>query len=264
MEFAQRLVSTRRGSLYIAAAAALLAGLLILVYVNQYRDSLKAGGTPVTVLVARQTIPKGTPGGVVASKGFFTATTIRESQLRDGALSDPASLTGRVATREIYEGSQLTATDFSSTSESLAGTLTDSERIISIPLDSAHGLTGQVEAGNRVDVYAGFNVIPLRPDGTPSSGGQTRPMLRLIMSDIPVVDVGSSGGGIGSRGANVSLRVNDVQAAKLAFASDNGKIWLSLRPSAGAKPSRPGLVTVETLLLGVPPVTVLHSVGGRR
>jgi Flp pilus assembly protein CpaB len=84
------------------------------------------------------------------------------------------------------------------------------------------------------------------------------------MSDIPVVDVGSGGGGLGSRSANVSLRVNDVQAAKLAFASDNGKIWLSLRPSAGAKPSRPGLVTVETLLLGVPPVTVLHSIGGRR
>ena len=264
MEFAQKLISTRRGSLYIAAVAALLAGVAILVYLNQYRDNVKAGGTPVTVLVARQTIPKGTPGSVVASKGYFSATTIRESQLREGAYSDPASLTGRVATREIYEGSQLTSADFSASAKSLAGTLTDSERVVSIPLDAAHGLIGEVEVGNHVDVYAGFNVIPLRADGTPQNGGQSRPMLRLIMPDIPVVAVGSDNGGIGSRATNVSLQVSDAQAAKLAFASDNGKVWLSLRPSAGAKASRPDLVTVETLLLGVPSVTVLHAVGGRR
>src|SRR5262249_54357142 len=136
--------------------------------------------------------------------------------------------------------------------------------VVSIPLDSAHGLIGTVKVGNHVDVYAGFNVVPVRPDGTPVNSGQSRAMLRLIMSNIPVVAVGSSSSSaIGSRGTNVSLKVNDEQAAKLAFASDNGKIWLSLRPSAGAKPSRPELVTAETLLLGVPPMTVLKSVGGR-
>jgi Flp pilus assembly protein CpaB len=264
MEYAQKLISTRRGSLYLAAIAALLAGLAILVYLNRYRHNLEAGAMPVTVLIARQTIPKGTPGSVVASKGLFTATTIRESQLRDGAFSDPASLAGRVATSEIYEGSQLTAGVFSATTSSLAGTLTDRERIVSVPLDSAHGLIGQVETGNRVDVYAGFNVIPLRPDGTPTNGGQTRPVLKLILANVPVVAVGSSGSGMGSRTTNVSLRVNDDEAGKLAFASDNGKIWLSLRPSAGAKSSRPMIVTAETLLLGVSPVTVVHSLGGRR
>src|SRR5262245_34475831 len=182
MEHAQRLISTRKGSLYIAAGAAVLAGILILAYLNQYRDNVKAGTTPVTVLVAKQTIPKGTPGSVVASKALFTAATIRESQLREGALSDPASLSGRVATREIYEGAQLTAEDFSASASSGASTLTDRQRVVSIPLDSAHGLIGTIEAGNRVDVYAGFNVVPIRADGTPLNSGQSRPMLRLIMS----------------------------------------------------------------------------------
>jgi hypothetical protein len=50
----------------------------------------------------------------------------------------------------------------------------------------------------------------------------------------------------------------------VAFASDNGKVWLSLRPAAGAKPSANPLVSPETLLLGVPPVVVLHALGGRR
>ena len=264
MEFAQRLISTRRGSLYVAIGAALLAGVAILVYLNQYRDNLQAGRTPVTVLIARQTIPKGTPGSVVAAKGMFTATTIREAQLREGAFSDPASLAGKVATSEVYEGSQLTAGTFSAASTSLAGTLTDRERIVSVPLDSARGLIGQLEVGNRVDVYAAFNVIPVRPDGSPANGGQARPVLRMIMSGIPVAAVGNNSGGLGSKATNVSLRVNDVQAAKLAFASENGKLWLSLRPSAGAKAAPPGIVTAETLLLGMRPVTVLRSLGGRR
>lgn len=264
MEFAQRLISTRRGSLYVAVGAALLAGIAILVYLNQYRDHLQAGTTPVTVLIARQTIPKGTPGSVVAQKGMFTATTIRESQLRDGAFSDPASLTGRVATSEIYEGSQLTSGTFSASTKSLAGTLTDRERVVSVPLDAAHGLIGDLEVGNRVDVYAAFNVIPVGPSGSPTNGGQARPVLRMIMSNIPVVAMGSSGSGIGSKATNVSLETNDQQAAELAFASENGKVWLSLRPSAGAKSSKPRIVTAETLLLGVPPVTALRSLGGRR
>jgi Flp pilus assembly protein CpaB len=264
MEFAQRLISTRRGSLYLAAVAALLAGISILAYLNRYRDNLQAGATPMTVLIARQTIPKGTPGSVVASKGLLTATTIRESQLREGAFSDPASLTGRVATREIFEGSQLTAADFSATATSLAGTLTERERVLSVPLDAAHGLIGKVEEGNRVDVYAGFNVQALQANGRPADGVPVRPVVKRILSNVPVVKVDDTAAGVGARTATVSLLLNDKEAADMAFASDNGKVWLSLRPSAGAKSTPPQLVTIETLLLGVPPVVVLRSLGGRR
>jgi Flp pilus assembly protein CpaB len=265
MEHVQKLISTRRGSFYVAAIAAVLAGVVILAYLNQYRDSVRAGGAPVTVLVARTTIPKGTAGNVIASKQMFVATTIRETQLREGAISDPASLKERVATTEIYEGAQLTSAEFSTTVTSLASSLTERQRIVSLPLDAAHGLTGQVEEGDHVDVYGGFNVIPLAADGRPAAGGQARPVLRLIVADVPVVQVGDAGsGGLGSQATNVSLRVNDKQAAKLAFSSDNGKVWLSLRPIVGAKASRPDIVTLETLLLGVRPITVVHVMGGRR
>ena len=261
MQFATRVVSTRRGTLIAALVIALLAGAAILIYVNSYRSSLEAQGTLVTVLVAKETIPKGTSGSVVASKDLYTVTTIRESQLLDGAISDPATLREKVATREIFQGAQLTVADFGAGGDSLAAQLTDRERIVSVPLDAAHGLIGGVEVGNRVDVYAGFNVVPLGADGRPINGGQARPMLRRILTDVPVVAVGETTKS--SAATNVSLAVDDVEAAQLAFASDNGKVWLALRPSAGAKSARPGIVTIETMLLGVPPVQVLRSVGGR-
>src|SRR5918994_3242214 len=259
MQFATKLVSTRRGTLIAALLIALLAGASILLYLNSYRDSVQAQGAMVTVLVAKDLIPKGTAGNVVAEKDLYTVTTIRESQVLDGALSDPASLRDKVAAREIFEGAQLTATDFGSAGDSLAAHLTETERVISVPLDSAHGLIDGIEVGNRVDVYAGFNVIPLGADGRPINGGQARPMLRRILANVPVLALGEKSKG----STNVSLGVDDVEAAQVAFASDNGKLWLALRPSAGAKASRPGIVTVETMLLGVPPVQILRSVGGR-
>jgi hypothetical protein len=247
MQLASRLVSTRRGTLLAALVIAMLAGASILLYLNSYRDSLKAEGAMVTVLVANQTIPKGTSGNVVDAKDLYTVTTIRESQLLEGAMSDPATLRDRVATREIFEGAQLT----------------DRQRIVSLPFDAAHGLIGGIEPGNRVDVYAAFNVTPILANGTPVEGAAGRPIVRLILSDVPVVAVGEKPKGSSGK-TQVSLQVDDVKAAQVAFGSEYGRLWLALRPSAGAKASRPDVVTIETLLLGIPSVQMLKTLGGRR
>jgi Flp pilus assembly protein CpaB len=261
MAYAQKLMQTRWGMTLVAGLAAALAGVLVLVYVQRYRDSVKSEGAPVTVLVARQTIPKGTAGAVIATQGYYTATTIRQSQLANGALSDAANLRDKVATHDIYPGAQLTSGDFAAGSANVASTLTERQRAISLPFDSAHANLDDLQIGDHVDIYAGFNVIPLAANGTPISGAQPRAVIRMIMPNIAVLDISKKSG---SGSANVGLKVTDAQAANLAFASDNGKLWLAIRPATGAKASPPNIVTLETLLLGVPPVTILNSLGGRR
>jgi Flp pilus assembly protein CpaB len=264
MELVQKLTSTRAGTMTLAALAALLAGISILVYLSKYRSSVSAAGAPVTVLVAKRLIPQGTQGAAIAASGLFTTRTIRESQLRNGALSDPVSLHGRAAAHEIYPGQQLTATDFVAGANSAAASLTKSERLISIPLDSAHGIIGQVQAGDHVDVFVGFNVIPISANGVPTAGGSGHPVLKLVMQNIPVVEVDTKLGSVGGGSTtNVTLRATPAQAENLAFASDNGKIWLVLRPAAGAKVAKPGIVTVETMLLGIPPITIVHYLKGK-
>ena len=54
----------------------------------------------------------------------------------------------------------------------------------------------------------------------------------------------------------VVLRVSDKDAPQLAFSSDNGKLWISLRPPAGAKQDPPSTVTLNRLLLGMDPIPV--------
>ncbi len=265
MDTAQRLVSTRRGAIILSLLAAVAAGGMILAYVARYRDSVKSETTPVTVLVASKAIPKGTAGSVIANGGMYTVSTIRQSRLLDGALSDPSSLTGQVAAHDVYPGAQLTASDFASAKSTLAASLAAGQRVVTIPLDAAHGLVGQLQVGDRVDVWAGFNVIPLDARGIPISGAQARPLLRLIVPDVTVVTLSSKAGGglAGTGNANVGLKLTDAQVGKVTFASDNGKIWLALRSASGAS-AKPSLVSVETVLLGVNPLVVERSLGGRR
>jgi Flp pilus assembly protein CpaB len=253
MEFAQRLISTKAGTVAVAGFAALLAGVFIIVYLNRYRHSVKAQGAPVTVLVAKRLIPKGTSGTAAIQEGLFSRSTIRESQLRDGAFSDAASIRGRVAATDVYAGQQLTAADFTTSAGSLATTLSGPMRVIDVPLDSAHGLIGHVQVGDHVNVIVGFNVQS-------PGGGNGAAVSKLLAQNVPVAAVGNSNGsgitGGSNNTTNVSLRVSDRQAEEIAYAVDNGKVWLSLRPPTGATHTRPGLVNASTILLGVPPITL--------
>jgi Flp pilus assembly protein CpaB len=209
-------------------------------------------------------IPKGAAGNVIAAKGMYTSQTLRQSQLLNGAFSDASRLSGEVATHDILQGAQLTSGDFAPVSTNLAATVTGDQRIISIPFNAAQGLSGDLQVGDYVDVYGGFNVSPVGPGGL-SSGGASRPVIRRILTAVPVVAVGGkTSGAFASGSTNLSFKVTDQQAAELAFASQNGTLWLGLRPSTGAKSSPPNVVTMETLLLGVPPHVVLRSLGGRR
>jgi len=255
--YAQRLISTRRGAILVSLLAAIVAGILIVAYVQKYRSSVNSEGAPVTVLVAKQAIPKGTAGTLIATSGLYSATTIRQSQLLNGAFSDPVSLRDKVTTRDIYPGSQLTASDFAPAASDVAASLTKHQRIIAIPFDSTHGDTANLQAGDHVDVYAAFNLVPVSPFGLPTAQSSARTVLKMIMSNVDVASIAKSSGG-----ATVSFKVTDTEATQLAFAADNGKLWLALRPAAGAKTSPPSIVTAETLMLGVKPQLVYHSLGG--
>ena len=253
MAYAQRLIATRRGAVLVAALAAILAGILIVAYVHKYRTSVNSEGAPVTVLVAKRAIAKGTAGTVIATTGLYSATTIRQSQLLNGAFSDAASLRNRVAARDIYQGSQLTAADFAPAATDVAASLTKHQRIITIPFDAVHGTLVNLQAGDHVDVYAIFNLVAVNSAGSPLAGGASHTALKMIMSDVDIESI---------KAGNINFKVTDVQATKLAFASDNGKLWLALRPAAGAKTAPPSLVTAETLMLGVKPQAVYNTLGG--
>ena len=231
-----RLLKTRQGTIAVGIAAAVLAAILLLVYLSHYRSSVKGSTEPVTVLVAKRLIPKGTSGTSIARQSLFVVTTIPKGQLKFGAISDPAVLNGTIAAANINPSQQLTSADFTVASVgALASQLSGRWRAFALPtLDAAHGLTPDVQPGDRLDVY-----------------GQLNGTVGLLMSNVLVLasPTQAAAGSTAAASGNYILRVPSAKAPKFAYVGQNGTFWLVLRPGHGAGAAQPAFVTADTTFL---------------
>jgi Flp pilus assembly protein CpaB len=247
----RKLLATRRGTVLVATVCALVAGGILVFAMSRYRHSVNAENNPETVFVASGLIQKGTSGDAIASGQLFKPTTIASKQVSTGAIADASQLRGKVAVADILRGQQLTAAEFTA-SGGLTSQLSSNQRAMTIAVDASHGMVGQVHDGDHVDVYGDLEL-----------GRRGESFVRLLVANAPVLKAAAenSGSGLGSGGSqtrqnnNVTLNVNDDQAGVLAYASDNGKVWLVLRPANATSAGDSSLVTVQTLLSRKLPTT---------
>jgi Flp pilus assembly protein CpaB len=253
----RKLLATRHGTAIVAGLCTLVAAGILVFAAARYRHSVDLTTQPETVFVASSLIQKGTSGDVISNGGMFRSERIVAKQVAAGAVANAAAIHGKVAVRDIQPGQQLTLNDFAS-GVPYVSQLAPNERAISIALDTSHGLTGVLQAGERVDVYAGINASVDR--GT-SGGTGAGAALRLLMPNVPVLAVnqnangGLNGSSVNSE-ADIVLQIKATDAGALAFAADNGKVWLILRGANAVDPStqKQAVYTVNSLLLGSKPV----------
>ena len=223
-------VSQSRGwTLALGIAAAALAAILLIAYLVQYRSSVNDSTAPSPVLVAKNLIPKGTSGTVIAEKQLFQAATLSKDDLKVGAISDPAYLNGRVAVADIFPGQQITTADLSvGLTDAVPTQLSGKQRAVAIPMTGNRGLEGYVSSGDRVDVYY----------ETGSTGGT---ILGLLAPNVLVLRAGSGG-------APAVIKADAALAQTLALASDSGTLWFLLRPAGDAKnPPKKSISSTELL-----------------
>jgi pilus assembly protein CpaB len=223
------ILSTRSGAMTVAALAAILAGILLYAFVQKYRSDQNSSSASTTVFVASSFIPAGSSADLIASQQLLQRTTVRGSQAQSGAIADPSALHGEVAATNIYPGQQITSGDFT-TSSTVASNLAAADRAIAIPVDSAHGLVGYVHKGDHVDILSSF----------PGAGGNGRGSVTTLATDVLVLEAPSTSSSLGSNSNNnvLLLRVSDQDALHVAYAVDNGKVWVALRPPLGATQSQ--------------------------
>ena len=223
-------VSNSRGwTLALGIAAAALAAILLIAYLVQYRSSVNDSTAPTPVLVAKNLIPKGTSGTVIAEKQLFQAATLAKDDLKVGAISDPAYLNGRVAVADIFPGQQITTADLSAgLTDALPTQLSGKQRAVAIPLSGAHGLVGFVASGDRVDIYF-------------ETGGTGGNVLGLLASNVLVMRAPTGDG------VPAILRLDARIAQTVALAADTGVMWFLLRPAGDAKDAPRKAVTTQQL-----------------
>ena len=233
------MLGTPQRTVVVGVAALVVATILLLAYLSHYRSSVKSENATVQVLQATHFIRHGTPAESLARDGYFQLTAVPKDQLKDGAIDDAAALHGQVALNDIYTDQQLTAGDFGvtplsnalSASADLLGTgaKTGTWRAIAIAPDDTHGIAPQAQTGDHVDVY-------LQLAGT----------LRLLMDDVLILAAPNgvaTGTAAPTSPTNYILRVPTKDAARFAFAAQNGTIWFVLRPQQKAKPAGAAPVT---------------------
>lgn len=210
-----QMLATRRGAMTIAALAAVLAGVLLYLFVQHYKKNPTAPAVPsnVYVFVASKYIAAGTPAQTIDAEGLLRRTEVPTTQAVAGAIPDPSAISGQVTSTSIAAGQQISVNDFTHTNVSIGAYLTGTQRAISVSLDPAHGLSSYLSDGNTVDVMVENN-------------GQTT----MLAQNVSV---------LGNQNGTIVLRVTDKQALQIASAADAAKLWLVLRPPTGGQVSIP-------------------------
>ena len=226
------MLATRRGALTLALLCALMATGILLFAIGKYKHAVVSPAKQVTVLVASKEIHQGTAGALIGSQQLYKVTPTLATQVSPGAITNAASLAGKVAASNIYAGAQLTAADFTvAGSGSLVNALTPTERAVAVTLDPAHG-TGVLQTGDHVDVYGSF-----------SAGSST--VVSLLVPNAVVLKAATAAGSTGS----VLLGVSMTLSPRVMWVFDNGKIWLELRGLNATNP-KPTITGARQNILG--------------
>jgi Flp pilus assembly protein CpaB len=205
-------ISNRRTQVLIAVVSAVLAAVLIYLFVSHDKNtSAPVAPAQTTVLVARKYIPAGVPSSTVVSEGLVKPQQVLVTQAATGAVSDASLLSGQVSAAPIAAGQQITVSDFSHDNPTISAYLTRNERAVAFSLDATHGLTSYLQAGNTVDIMG--------VDGSKSE---------MLAQNVSV---------IANANGDVVVRLSDKQALQLTSATGVSSLWLTLRPAAGAKDS---------------------------
>jgi Flp pilus assembly protein CpaB len=220
-----KLFTTRQGTILLGVIAAVIAAIALLVYLNNYRNSVTQPA--VNVLVAQKLIQKGTTGNVIrTTPGYYKLTPYAHNQVENGAITNPATLADQVATTDISPGQQLTASDFAAGSTTVASQLNKNQRAVVISLGSPQAVGGQIAAGSLVDVWV--------TSTAQNTSGVTRPLAKLLFQNMYV---------LGVNGSNVTLRTTTLQSGQLIYATGNDGIYLTLRPTIGTVTTKPPVVS---------------------
>jgi Flp pilus assembly protein CpaB len=223
-------MSSRGWAIALGIGAVVLAAILLVVYLDRYRARVGGENAPTPVLVAKQLIPRGTSGSLIASQSMYAPTTLPRKEVEVGAVSDPQYLVGRAAVADILPGQQFTAIDFAASDTSAVDSqITGTQRAIAISLDAVHGASSQVQAGDSVDMYIAVAGV-----------------VKLFRPNVKVLAVPTTPGPVGS--GNLVLRVDTKDAANFAYAADNSQLWFVIRPVTGVKPTKKATANAATVL----------------
>jgi pilus assembly protein CpaB len=213
-----------------AVIVAALGTALVYLYAQNKQETAVAATAPVRVLVATTTINSGTTGTAAAAASSFATREVPSGSVVPGALTDPSAVADLVALSPIYPGQQIIPQQWGTSGATNNLSIPAGKMAMSIQLSDPQRVAGFVAPGSSVAVFATL------PD--PSNGGL--PGTRVLLPKVQVIAVGPTS--LVKAAANkddttnaeqipaaiLTLALTEKEAAKVAFATQGGSLYLGL------------------------------------
>jgi Flp pilus assembly protein CpaB len=230
-------------NIFIAVGLALIAMMLTLFYVTNYKRSVQRDASSVAVYVAAHDVNAGSAGADLLKQSDLRRETVQRRDVVPGAISSPDQIRNLVLSGPLFAGEQVTLRRFTDAAAlgiraQLKGTL----RAVQVAGDPSQLLAGTLQAGDHVDLVAN-----LRADVNSTTANAARIVLRdLTVLSTPggsLTKVSTPGGS-----TTVILAVTDTQVQRLFFVLKNADWTLELRPVVDATDSAERVETVNSVL----------------
>lgn len=236
----------------LAVGIAVLAAVLTMFYVSNYKKNVQQGEETVKVFVARADIAAGTTGEDAALT--LKPVEVANRSVVPGAITSKDQVKGLIATTPIFADEQVTVRRFSPVEQAgVRAELKGNQRAVQVDGTPHQLLAGTVKKGDHVDLIVSFRVKYVGDDDTHTI---TRTVLRDVLVLRPPSDAGSNGklSNVAAGEASIQLRVTDSQAQKLQYAyaealtSDATEWHLDLRAASKATDSSESLETTSSMI----------------
>lgn len=239
--------TTARNAIF-ALALALFGIILTSSYVKSQKANIVKGTERVTVLIAKKDIPAGTKASALKDGGFLEERQVSRSDQAPSALGSLKGVEKLTLNSNMYEGEQLTARKFETTSNlNIADQIKGTERALTVPFSPTESLGGMVQPGDRVDLLAAV------PFNDPEDGRTIRQY--VVARNVYILQTPQSLAKDSDDGAAAptgpkkakddaelyTLKVSDKQAQNIMWAynaAEDTKVWMIQRPSDGDQESR--------------------------
>lgn len=231
-------------NIMIAIGLALVAMLLVLLYVTNYKRSVQHGEAQVPVFVAAHDIAVNTPGADIVAKHDLRQITIPKRNVVPGAISSVDQIRSLVLASPIYAGEQVTVRPFSDVAaQGIRARLRGTMRALQIAGDPEQLLASTLKAGDRVDIVANVRIDP-------NSNAYAD---KIVAHDLLVLQSPSENAAAkatGTSSTSVILQVGDTEIPDVWYAIKNSDWTLELRPVINPADSRPRVATINSVLGG--------------
>jgi Flp pilus assembly protein CpaB len=226
----------------VAVGLALVAMMLTLFYVTNYKRSVQRDSSSVVVYIAARDVAAGSAGADMVAHHDLKTVHVARKDVVPGSISNPNQIQNVVLAGPLYAGEQVTLRRFTDVAaQGIRAQLKGTLRAVQIAGEPTQLLAGTLQAGDHVDVVANLRV----------TSNTTETATRIVLRDLTVLTGPtdstlarvSTGGG-----SSAILAVSDTQVQRLFFVLKNADWTLELRPVVDAADSAERIETVGSVI----------------